>query len=89
MAFLLTSTLDMMIPWQQLSPDALQGLIASYVEREGTDYGEREFAANTKYEQILAQLKTGEVVIAYEEASESFNLLTKQAFEEYQRGNEG
>lgn len=74
----------MMIPWQQLSPEALQGLISAYVEREGTDYGEHELDASTKHQQVLAQLKKGEVVIAYDEASESINLLTKQAFRELQ-----
>ena len=75
----------MMIPWQQLSPEALQGLIENYVEREGTDYGEREVDAEVKHGQILAQLKNGEVIIGYDEASESINLLTLKDFEEHQR----
>jgi len=75
----------MMIPWQQLTPEALQGLIENYVEREGTDYGEQEVDAEVKHSQILAQLKSGEVLIAYEEASESINLLTRQDYENHQR----
>ncbi len=72
----------MMIPWQQLSPDALQGLIETYVEREGTDYGLQEVDASTKHRQILAQIKGGSVVIVYEEMSESINILTRQAYDE-------
>lgn len=78
----------MMIPWQQLSAEALQGLIENYVEREGTDYGEREVDAEVKHGQILAQLKSGEVIIAFDEASESINLLTLQEFEEHRRALE-
>ena len=29
----------MIIPWQDISPDALDNLIESFVLREGTDYG--------------------------------------------------
>jgi uncharacterized protein YheU (UPF0270 family) len=75
----------MMIPWQQLSPDALQGLIDAFVEREGTDYGAHEVDADTKYQQILAQVKEGHVVIVYEEYSESINILTRQAYDEHQK----
>ncbi|TIE66479.1 YheU family protein, partial [Legionella pneumophila] len=32
----------MLIPWQELSPEALENLIESFVLREGTDYGEHE-----------------------------------------------
>ena len=71
----------MMIPWQQLSTDALQGLIEAYVEREGTDYGEREVSASAKHGQILSQLKSGDIVIVFEETTESINLLTKQDYE--------
>ena len=72
----------MMIPWQQLSPEALQGLIEAYVEREGTDYGLHEVDASTKHQQILSQLKEGGVVIVFEEFSESINLLTRQEYDE-------
>ncbi len=71
----------MIIPWQQLSPEALQGLIEAYVEREGTDYGEQEVSASIKHGQILSQLKKGDIVIVFEEMSESINLLTRQDYE--------
>lgn len=32
----------MMVPWDQLSAEALRGLIEEFVTRDGTDYGEVE-----------------------------------------------
>ena len=36
------------MPHKELSPDALSGVIQSFVLREGTDYGEQEVAFETK-----------------------------------------
>lgn len=38
----------MIIPWQDISPDALDNLIESFVLREGTDYGEHERSLEQK-----------------------------------------
>ena len=67
----------MIIPYQQISPEALQGLIEEFITREGTDYGETEFSLAQKVKQIEQQLARGDVVIVFDPASESVSILTK------------
>jgi uncharacterized protein len=68
----------MIIPHQQLSREALVGLIEEFITREGTDYGEQEVPLDLKVKQIERQLKTGEVVIVFDPASEAVSLLTRR-----------
>lgn len=63
------------IPWQSLSEDALHGLIESFVQREGTDYGEVEVSLAEKVQQVLVQIKQAKVLIVYDPETESVNLL--------------
>ncbi len=41
------------IPYVQLSPEALHGVIEEFVTRDGTDYGEFEVPLDTKISQVL------------------------------------
>ncbi|GLQ32385.1 YheU family protein [Litoribrevibacter albus] len=72
------------VPWQQLSSDALEGLMEAYISREGTDYGEVECSLSEKKAQLLQQLKNGHVLIVFDEESESCNLLTKEQWRQLQ-----
>jgi uncharacterized protein YheU (UPF0270 family) len=63
------------IPWNQLSAQVLHGLIEEFITREGTDYGEREFSLTEKVDQVKTQIKRGDVVIVFDEKSETCNLL--------------
>ena len=66
-----------LIPWQQLSSDALEGLIDAFVLREGTDYGEAsEFAPTlaSKRFAVQQQLDTGVAVIVYHADIESVDI---------------
>ncbi len=40
------------IPYDQLSPEALKGVIEEFVTRNGTDYGEAEIPLETKIAQV-------------------------------------
>ena len=51
------------IPYDQLNPDTLHGVIEEFVIRDGTDYGETEVFLKTKISQVLGQLKSGKTVI--------------------------
>ncbi|SHO54793.1 YheU family protein [Vibrio quintilis] len=64
----------MIVPWQEISPDALENLIREFVLREGTDYGESEIPLKIKIEQIKQQLKTGEAVVVYSELHETVDI---------------
>lgn len=68
----------MIIPYQQISTDALQGLIETFINREGTDYGDVEYSLADKLEQVKRQLVSGDVVIVFDETTESVNLLPKR-----------
>lgn len=65
----------MRIPWQELSKEALRGVIEDYVSREGTDYGDREYSLADKRQQVLRQLERGEVVISFDAESETCSLM--------------
>ena len=67
----------MIVPYQQISPDALQGLIEEFITREGTDYGEIEITLAQKVSQVERQLARGDIVIVFDAASEGVSILTK------------
>jgi uncharacterized protein YheU (UPF0270 family) len=60
---------SMLIPYQQLSAEALQGLIEEFVTREGTDYGEIEVGLAEKVAQVRRQLESGQAVIVFDPRS--------------------
>ena len=62
------------VPFDALSAEALQGVIESFVLREGTDYGEREYTLEQKRTQVLAQRRRGEARILYDPESDSVTI---------------
>lgn len=70
------------IPWQQLSDDALAGVIEEFVSREGTEYGLEDVPFATKIAQVQRQLERGEVMIFFDPDTASCQLLTKAAAHE-------
>jgi len=62
------------IPYQELSPEALRGVIEEFVTREGTDYGEAEISLETKIKQVMNQLHTGKAVIVFDQKTETCNM---------------
>jgi|TARA_Y100000310_G_scaffold343671_1_gene452393 hypothetical protein len=67
----------MRIPHDQLSTEALNGIIEEFITREGTDYGQREALLEEKARQIRAQIARGEVIIVYDADSQSCNLVPR------------
>jgi uncharacterized protein YheU (UPF0270 family) len=68
----------MIIPYKELSEDALQALIEDFVTRDGTDYGQDEMTMQEKTTHLLALLKTGDMLISYSEETETCGLITKE-----------
>ncbi len=68
----------MIIPYEQINPDALKGLIEEFVTRDGTDYGWDDTSLATKIAQVLQQLKQGSVVVVYDSELQSCNILPRQ-----------
>lgn len=75
----------MIIPFQQISADALQGLIEEYVSRDGTDYGVQEVSLESKTDQVKRQLQRGEVVVVFDELSETASILTQKEADQAER----
>jgi uncharacterized protein len=70
-------TSGLIIPYKELSPEALQGVVEDFVTRNGTDYGESEISLETKVQQVLNQLHSGKVVIVFDQKTETCNILKK------------
>lgn len=66
-----------LVPFQRLQADVLQGLLEEYVSRDGTDYGERERTLEEKVAQLLRQLRADELQILYDVDSEQWDLLPR------------
>ncbi len=63
------------VPHTELSADALRGVIESFVLREGTEYGEREFTLEEKLTHVLHQLERGEAQIMFDPQSNSVDIV--------------
>lgn len=66
------------VPPEQLSADALQGVIEEFITREGTDYGEVELSLAEKVEMIRAQLRKGLIVVAFDTLTEICTIMTRE-----------
>ena len=63
------------IPFRELSPDALRGVIESFVLREGTDYGAHEYSLDDKVEHVMRQLERGEARILFDPLTETVDIV--------------
>ena len=66
------------IPHEELSPGALRGVIESFVLREGTEYGARDYSLDEKVDQVLEQLRRGDAHILFDPATESVTLVVAE-----------
>lgn len=66
------------IPLDQLSDEALLGVIDDFVLREGTDYGASETTLPQKREQIMRQLKSGRACLVFDERTETCTILLNE-----------
>lgn len=65
----------MRIPLDQLSPDALDGILTEFVTRDGTELGEMQ----TKKAQTHRALQQGELILCFDPESGTCNLLSPEA----------
>ena len=63
------------VAYTDLSPEALRGVLESFVLREGTDYGEREYSLEQKVGHVLRQLERGEARIVFDPNTESVQIV--------------
>jgi uncharacterized protein len=66
------------VPYGELSAELLHAVVESFVLREGTDYGEREYSFEDKVAHVMRQLKKGEAKILFDPESESVTIAVRQ-----------
>ncbi len=59
----------------QLSPEALRGLVEEFVSRDGTDYGAVERSFEEKIARVTAQLASGEARLVFDPETETANIV--------------
>jgi len=67
------------VPHAELASDLLRAVIESFVLREGTDYGEREFSLDQKVARVIRQLERGEAQIVFDPDTDSVGITTVKA----------
>jgi len=67
----------MIIPWDSLSDDALQGVIEEFITREGTEYGSAELSLAEKVDQVKDQLTSAQAQIVYDAELDTVSLVTQ------------
>jgi uncharacterized protein YheU (UPF0270 family) len=66
---------SVVIPYTELAAELLHAVVESYVLREGTDYGEKEFSLEDKVSHVISQLKRGEARIVFDPETESVSII--------------
>ena len=64
-----------MVPYTALDADTLRAVVESYVLREGTEYGERDYTLADKVAHVMRQLERGEARIVFEPISQSIDIV--------------
>ena len=65
----------MLIPYDQLEVDTLTRLIEDFVTRDGTDYGSSEKTVDQKVDDVMRQLRRGEVKIMVDTETGTTNVV--------------
>jgi uncharacterized protein YheU (UPF0270 family) len=65
---------------EDLSAEALRGLIEEFVTRDGTDYGAVERSVEEKIAQVTAQLESGDARLVFDPETETANIVVPQTF---------
>lgn len=68
------------VPYRDISPDALQGLLEDFVTRQGYDTTEVDAGLEDWVQQVRQQLVKGELTIVFDPLTESVTILTKQEY---------
>jgi uncharacterized protein YheU (UPF0270 family) len=63
-----------LVPHTELSPEALRGVVESFVLREGTDYGTHEYSLEQKVSHVVRQLERGEARILFDPVTSSVQI---------------
>ena len=65
------------IPYEKLSMEALEGLIEEFVTRDGTDTGYEKKSLVNNVAMVKRQLKRGDAVIVYDKSTKTSNIVSR------------
>ena len=68
---------SVVVPYTELAPELLHAVIESYVLREGTDYGEKEYSLEDKVAHVAKQLKRGDANIVFDPETETVSIIRR------------
>ena len=63
------------VPISELSDEALRGVVESFVNREGTDYGAVERILDDKVADVMRQLEAGNARVVFDPETESIQII--------------
>ena len=63
------------VPISDLSDEALRGIVESFINREGTDYGAVERTLEYKVADVMSQLEAGSARLVFDPESERIQIL--------------
>jgi len=67
----------MIIPYEKLSPEALQGLIEQFVSRDGIDSGHVKTTLAQKVAIVKSNLENGRFFVVFDSDSQTWNILSR------------
>jgi uncharacterized protein len=67
------------VEYTALRPETLRAVVEEFVTRDTTDYGERERTLEEKVEDVMRQLRRGEVKIVFDEATNTVNIVPSRS----------
>ena len=73
----------MIIPYEKLSTEALEGLIEEFVTRDGTDTGYEIKSLKNDVAMVKRQLKRGDVVKVFDQSTKTSNIVPKDRLKEF------
>lgn len=65
----------LVIPYERLSAQALQGLIEEVVTRNGTDNGYTRATLEQNVAMVMDQLRRKEIVVVFDESTQTANIV--------------
>jgi uncharacterized protein YheU (UPF0270 family) len=67
----------LVVPYRELSPEALSGLIEEFVTRAGTDTGYTKGSLVEDVAMVRRQLDRGEVVVVFDNETNTCNIVPR------------
>jgi|GEM_PF-2306946 len=66
-----------------LSESALENLIIDIITRQSTDYGDFEVEIQSKKNQLMSKLKSGEAIIVFSPKEEACDIIKAEDFQAF------